>query len=156
MPTITQTANANAIWNGTVPADAAPAGIFGYRLYCSQALGQQIQSYRFVAQFLNPLVGTVPLGPLTYGALGLQTPTRPFSLKVTKVKGSAFNSGQESELMAEPTLTVAVSPFVGWTLAQLLEQDGRPVVLVGLDPITGMFYPLNVITDGGTGFKLKT
>lgn len=155
MPTITQTANANSIWNGTIPADVA-ADIFGYRLYASQALGQQIQSYRFVGQYLNPHAGTVTLGPLTYGALGLQTPNRPFSLRVTKVKGSAFNGGQESELMAEPALAVAVSAFMGWTLAQLLEQDGRPVILVGMDPATGMFYPLNVISDGGTGFKLKT
>lgn len=155
MPTITQTANANAIWNGTIPADV-PADIFGYRLYCSQMLGQQIQSYRFVGQFLNPHAGTVTLGPLTYGALGLQTPNRPFSLRVTKVRGAAFNGGQESELMAEPPLTVAVSDFKGWTLGQLLEQDARPVIVVGLDPLTGMYYPLNVITDGGTGFKLKT
>jgi hypothetical protein len=155
MPTITQTANANSIWNGTIPADAVPAGIFGYRLYASQA-ANQIQAYRFVAQYVNPGVGTVTLGPLTYGALGLQTPNRPFHLKVTKVKGAAFNGGQESELQAEPTLDVAISPFLGWTLGQLLEQDMRPVILVGLDPITGLFHPLNVITDGGTGFKLKT
>ena len=154
MPVITQTANANAIWNGTVPADV-PADIFGYRLYCAQSVDQK-PAYRFVAQYVNPHAGVVTLGPLTYGALGLQTPTRGFFLKVTKVKGTAFLSGQETELAAETTLIVAPALFLGWTLGQLLEQDMRPVIVVGLDPVTGMFYPLNVVADGATGFKLKT
>jgi hypothetical protein len=155
MPLITQTANANAIWNGTVPQDAAPVGVFGYRLYASQAKNQ-VRAYRFVAQYVNTFVGPLVLGPLTYGGLGLQTPNRPFHLKVTKVFGSAFNGGKETELEAEPTLDVAISTFIGWTLGQLIEQDMRPVIVVGLDPLTGLYHPLNVITDGGTGFKLKT
>lgn len=90
-------------------------------------------------------------GPYAYGDMHLITPNRPFYVKIVAVRGNV------DDLQKEPTFgPVTPSQFLGWTLAQLLEQDVRPVIVVGLDPITGLFYPLNVITDGGSGFKLKT
>lgn len=154
MPIITQTANANGQWNGTVPFDADPL-VTHFVLYAANV--DQKAAYRRVAQIPNAGPGPdpffVPL-PAPYARLFLQTPLRPFYLRATTRKGI---NGPESELVgpSSPALAVVPSVVPSWTLAQLMEQDMRPVVIVGVDPTTGLFHPLNVVADG-TGFKLKT
>jgi hypothetical protein len=154
MPTITQTANANSAWNGTVPFDADPA-VTHIVLYAANV--DQAAAYRRVIQIVNagPGPNAFFAAPSPYARLFLQTPLRPFFLRAVRRKGA---SGQEDDLVStlNPVLTVAPSAFLGWTLGQLMEQDMRPVIIVGLDPLTGMYHPLNVIADGATGFKLKT
>lgn len=152
MATITQTLNADARWSGTIPADALATGITAYRLYCAQNADQP-SAYRLVEAKTNPGTGTITFGPYTYAGLYLNTPTRKFFLRVTAMRGS-----QEDDLVgaANPVLSVTPSDIKGWTLEQLLEQDIRPAILVGYDPINKLFYPLNVVSDGGTGYKLKT
>jgi hypothetical protein len=154
MPTITQTANANGAWNGTVPFDADTA-VTHIVLYAANI--DQASAYRRVTQIVNagPGPNAFFAAPAPYARLFLQTPARPFFLRATRRKGA---NGPEDDLVSalNPVLPVTPSAFLGWTLGQLLEQDMRPMILVGLDPLTGLFHPLNVITDGGTGFKLKT
>lgn len=152
MATITQTANLNAVWDGTIPADALSTGITSYVLYCSQN-ADTLAAYRRVKEYANPGVGTVTLGPLTYPRLFLNTPTRTFYLRVTAKKGA-----QEVDLIsaANPALTVVPTEVLGWTLGQLLEQDLRPSILVGYDPVNKLYYPVNVVASGsGTGYKLE-
>lgn len=152
MPTITQTANANAVWDGKFPADALATGITAYRLYCAQNADQK-GAYRLVGVYANPGAGDVVLGPLRYPDLFLITPTRPFYLRAV-----AMRSAHEDDLLgaANPALAVTPSAIKGWSLEQLLEQDGRPMMVVGYDPTNNLFYPLNVIPSGGGGFKLET
>lgn len=153
MATITPTANANAVWNGTIPAAALSTGITAYVLYCAQGADTQ-KAYRRVREYANPGVGTVTLGPLTYPQLFLITPTRAFYLRVTAKRG-----GMEDDLVssANPALAVTPSLVKGWSLAQLLEQDVRPTVIVGYDPVNNLYYPVNVIPSGtGTGYMLET
>lgn len=153
MPAIIQDTNVNSLWTGHVAATAAlVSGITHYRLYCAQH-GDQPKAYRFVSQYANPGGGALALGTISYGALGLQMPNRPFFLKLTSKMG--LPDGQESELAAEPVLAVVPSAVSGWTLGQLVEQSMRPVIVVGFDPISGLYYPLNVVAEA-TGFKLKT
>jgi len=153
MPVITQTVNTNGQWNGTVPFDADPA-VTHIVLY---AASQDLQgAYRRVTQIVNagpgPNLFFTPL-PAPYARLFLQTPLRPFFLRATRKKGA---NGPEDELFvaANPLLSVVPTVVPSWTLAQLMEQDMRPTVIVGVDPVTGLFHPLNVVADG-TGFKLK-
>ena len=82
MPIITQTANANSVWGGTIPADALTTGITKYRLYCAQSV-DQLHNYRLVKEYANPGAGNVTLGPLRYGDLHLITPTRKFSISTS-------------------------------------------------------------------------
>lgn len=152
MATITQTSNANAVWNGTVPADPDPA-VSDFVLYAAQNADIR-SSYKRVKVVPNPGAGTATLGPVTYPDLFLITPTRKFFLRVTQIRG-----GKEDDLIAgsNPALEVAPSEVVGWSLGQLLEQGLRPVVVVGYDPTTNLYYPLNIAPDpGGEGFILKT
>lgn len=154
MATITQTANANSIWNGTVPFDADPA-VTHIVLYAGNV--DQKPAYRRVLEIANSGPGPNALGGgsgISYARLFLQTPTRPFFLRATQKRGA---NGPEDDLVsaANPALAVTPSTIKGWTLGQLLEQDVRPVIVVGYDPISGLYYPLNVVTDGGNGFKLK-
>lgn len=151
MPTITQTSNENAIWDGTVPFDAS-ADVTGFNLHVAQGVDrfEHYKLVKFIAKGAGP--GPVALGPLTYAQLFLPIPHRTFFLKATTV----FTTGKETELEAEPSLSVAPSSIPGWSLGQLMEQDMRPVVLVGLDPSTGQYHPLTVIPDGvNGGFKLS-
>lgn len=151
MATITPTLNVDARWSGTTPADALASGITHYRLYCSQNV-DQIASYRLVETKPNPGAGTITWGPYRYPDLFMNTPTRKFFLRVVAMRGT-----QQDDLngSASPALEVTPSPIKGWSLEQLLEQDIRPVIIVGYDPANNMFYPLNVVSDGGTGYKLK-
>lgn len=89
-------------------------------------------------------------GPYTYGALHI-VPSRKFFLKAT----STVN-GKQSEKAAEASLSVTPTAQMAWTRGELLGMGVNPIIVVGYDPVTDTFYPLNVITDGGTGFKLKT
>lgn len=153
MPPITQTSNVNGVWNGTIPG-SADATITHFKLYASSTV-DQVNNYRLVTQVVNPGAGPITLGPLTYAQLFLQVPNRPFYLKATKVQ-----SGKESDLSnatESPSLLVNPTEVIGWTLAQVLEQGFRPVVIVGYDPVNKLFYPLNVVPSGtGTGYKLET
>jgi hypothetical protein len=151
--TITQTANANSVWNGTIPADALATGITAYVLYCAQGSDTQ-KAYRRVKEFANPGAGTITLGPLTYPRLFLDIPTRAFYLRVTAKKGA-----QEEDLVssANPALPVTTSEVKGWTIEQLMAQEMRPAVIVGYDPVNKLFYPVNVVVSGsGTGYMLET
>lgn len=155
MPTITQTVNANGQWNGTVPFDADPT-VTHIVLYAANV--DQLSAYRRVVQIVNAGPGPNPFFtplPAPYARLFLQTPLRSFFLRAARMKGVA---GQQDELISasNPVLSVVPTVVPSWTLAQLMEQEMRPVVIVGVDPVTGLFHPLNVIADGATGFKLKT
>lgn len=151
MPAITETANANSIWNGTIPADPPATGITAYRLYCSQNADTK-GSYRLVGVYANPGTGTITLGPLRYPDMFLITPTRPFYLRAVAMRGN-----QEEDLMGpnSPALAVNPSTIKGWSLEQLLEQDVRPVLVVGYNVANNMFYPINVVPGAGGGFKLE-
>lgn len=151
MPLITQVSNVNAIWTGTIPADAPATGITAYRLYCAQN-AEVKGAYRLVTVVANPGVGVIALGPLRYPDLFLITPTRSFYLRAVGMVGN-----QEQDLMgaASPALTVAPSAIKGWSLEQLLEQDVRPVMIVGYNAANNMFYPINVVPGAGSGFKLE-
>jgi hypothetical protein len=151
MPLITQVSNANAIWSGTIPADAAGTGITSYRLYCAQN-AEVKGAYRLVTVVANPGVGVIALGPLRYADLFLITPTRPFYLRAVAMIGN-----QEQDLMgaASPALTVTPSTIKGWSLEQLLEQDVRPVMIVGYNVANNTFYPINVVPGAGGGFKIE-
>lgn len=153
MTTITQTANANSVWNGTIPTDALATGITSYVLYCAQNADTQ-KAFRRVKEYANPGVGTITLGPLTYPRLFLDVPTRAFYLRVTAKRGA-----QEEDLVssANPVLAVVASEVKGWTIEQLMAQEMRPAVIVGYDPINKLFYPVNVVASGsGTGYMLET
>lgn len=151
MPVITQLTNADAIWSGQWPADAAGTGITAYRLYCAQNADQR-NAYRLVAVYPNPGVGNVLSGALRYADLFLNVPTRDFYLRAVAMVGS-----QEQDLAgaASPALKVVPSPIKGWSLEQLLEQDARPVIVVGYNVANDTFYPLNVVPGAGGGFKLE-
>lgn len=148
MPAITQTANDNSIWNGTV---VATPGIGNFRVYAAQG-SDHPTSYRYVKDIANPGDGNpLVLGPITYGKLFLISPHRKFWVKVTTIL-----NGRESDIANELALPVVPSPVIGWTLGQLQEMTIRPTMLVGFDPASGMFYPLNVVPDLALGgFKLK-
>lgn len=150
MPTITQTANADGVWDGTIPADASATGITHYELYAAAV--DEKSSYKRVKRYTNPGVGTVTLGPLTYAQLFLINPTKKFFLRAVAVRG-----GKVDDVMSvsSPALPVAPSTFTGWTLAQLQEMDIRPCILVGYDPTNKLFYPINVTPAAGGGFQLK-
>jgi hypothetical protein len=153
VPTITPTANANSVWNGTFPADALSTGITSYVLYCAQGADTQ-KAYRRVKEYANPGAGTVTLGPLTYPRLFLDVPTRTFYLRVTAKKGA-----QEEDFVSvvNPALMVVVSEVKGWTIEQIMAQEMRPAVIVGYDPVNKLFYPVNVVASGsGTGYMLET
>lgn len=151
MPVITQLTNADSIWTGQWPADALATGITAYRLYCSQNADTK-GSYRLVAVYANPGVGNVLSGSLRYADMFLITPTRKFYLRAVAVRGS-----QEEDPMgaASPALAVTPSAIKGWSLEQLLEQDVRPVILVGYNVTNNTFYPVNVVPGAGGGFKLE-
>jgi len=152
MPVITQTSNLASVWNGTIPVVALATGVTHYRLYCAQN-ADQAQNYRLVKEYVNPGAGNLTLGPLRYPDLFLVTPTRKFYLRAVEVR-----SGQQSDLVgaASPALMVAPSAVKGWSLEQLLEQEVRPVMIVGYDPTNNLFYPVNVVPSGGGGYKLET
>jgi len=154
MATITQTSNANSIWNGEITVTDAPAtGITHYVLYASQST-DILSTYRRVRQYVNPGGAALTLGPLKYAELFLQVASRSFFLRITAKRGV---SGPEDDLLsaANPSLPVVASTIKGWTLEQLLEQDMRPTIIVGYDPLTAQFHPVNVVADGAGGFKLK-
>lgn len=148
MPTITQVSNANSTWNGTVPFDADPA-VTDFKLYAAET--DTRSAYRYVATVSNAGPGPVDLGTYTYGRLFLSITPRVFHLRATSVKG-----GQESDISAEPTLTVAPATSVGWTLGQLLNQGVNPQLIVGQDPTTGNFFPLKVIEASAGEWVLDT
>jgi len=149
MPTIVQDSNANAIWSGHFAADPLSTGITSYQILAAQG-DDQPSSYRYVDQVSNPGAGNVSLGPYTYARMYLINPTRQFFLKAVPMVGS-----QVMSVAAAPTLVVIQSAVPGWNIQQTLEQGMRPTLLVGVDPVSGLFYPMNVVADGG-GFKLST
>lgn len=153
MAVITQTANTNGQWNGTVPFDADPA-VSHIVLYAAPV--DQQAAYRRVVQIVNAGPGPNPFfaASAPYARLFLQTPLRPFFLRATRKKGA---SGPEDDLTSAANPVLAVTPTVvpSWTLGQLMEQEMRPIVIVGFDPTTGLYHPVNVVADGAGGFKLK-
>lgn len=155
MATITQTANTDSVWNGTVLFNADPA-VTHIVLYAANV--DQKPAYRRVLEIANAGPGPNALGGasgISYARLFLQTPTRTFYLRATQKRGA---NGPEDDLVsaANPVLAVTPSAIKGWTLSQLLEQGLRPTIVVGYDPVTGLYFPLNVVSDAGNGYKLKT
>ena len=151
MPTITETANANAIWNGTVPFDADP-DVTGFNLYQTQQ-GPNAEHFRrvtFVPKGAGP--GTTTLGPLTYPRLFVTQPTRGFKLRATTVR----TVGGETDRGSEPILEVSASAVIGWSKEQLLEQEMRPIMPVGFDPVNNLFYPICVEETSPGKFCLAT
>lgn len=148
MPVITQTANAKAIWNGTV--SVADAAVTAINLYASSG-AETRGNYRLAKVVTVGAPGTITLGPVSYPALFLGVPTRTFYLKAVEVV-----SGKEKrDASAETALSVTPSTVVGWSMAQLLEQDGRPVFFVAQDPTSGLFYPLKAVVDAAGDYVLK-
>jgi hypothetical protein len=91
-------------------------------------------------------------GPLSYSrGLFVVAPTRPFFLKCTQVQ-----NGKETELAAEASVKITPTVIQGWSLGDLMAQGMRPTLVVGYDPVSNMYYPLNVVPDvANGGFKLK-
>jgi hypothetical protein len=114
----------------------------------------QKAAYRRVTEIVNagPGPNAFFASPVPYARLFLQTPLRTFYLRAVPKRGS-----QEGDLVAasNPPLVVIPTAVPSWTLAQLMEQEMRPIVIVGYDPATGLFHPVNVVADGAGGFKLK-
>lgn len=149
MPTITQTLNLNAVWNGTIPFDADPA-VSDFNLYAAQSVDAD-QHFRLVKKITNTGPGPIVLGPLNYAQLFLIQPTRKFFLRTTTIR-----NGHEDDLAAAPTLLVNPSPTIGWTREQLLENNIRPYLIVGFDQVNNLYYPICVEETDPGKFCLAT
>lgn len=151
MATITQTLNTKGSWNGTIPFVAGGV-ITEFALHAAAEVDQHA-GYKLIKKIANGGPGPNPLGPVTYVALGLNPGVRRFFLRAVPVRSGVIDP--DITAAGNPPLLVAVNVVPGYSLAQLQGAGMHPVVIVGLDPTTGLYHPLNVVAGTNGGMKLE-
>lgn len=153
MSTITQTANADGRWNGTVPFDA-DATITEIALFAAAEVDQH-SAYKLIKKIANSGPGPNAFGLTSYVTLGLNPGIRRFFLRAVPVRTGVVDP--DITAAGNPALAVTPSTVPGFSLQQLQGMGIQPTIIVGLDPSTGLYHPLTVIPDGvNGGFKLTT
>ena len=151
MSTIAQTANTKGSWNGTTTFDATP-GVTEIALFAAAEVDQHA-GYKLIKKITNSGPGPNSFGATTYVALGLNPGVRRFFLRAVPVRGTQISP--DITAAGNPPLLVTVNVVPGYSLAQLQGMGMQPIVIVGLDPTTGLYHPLNVVAGTNGGMKLE-
>lgn len=151
MATIAQTSNASGIWDGTATFDPDPA-VDEIVLFCAAEVDQHT-AYRQIKKITNSGPGPNALGPLTYVQLGLNPQVRKFFLRAVPSRSGKVDP--DITAAGNPVLAVTPSTVPGYTLQQLQAMGIQPTVIVGFNPTTGLYHPVNVVPGTAPGFKLE-
>ncbi len=151
MSTIVQTANTLGSWNGTATFDADPT-VTEIALFCAPEVDQH-SAYKLIKKITNSGPGPNALGPVTYVALGINPTARRFFLRAVPVRSGKVDP--DITKSTNPAFAVTVNAIPGYSLAQLQGMGIQPMVIVGLDPTTGLYHPVNVVPGSGGGMKIE-
>jgi hypothetical protein len=149
--TIAQTVNTLGSWNGTTTFDATP-GVTEIALFAAAEVDQH-SGYKLIKKITNSGPGPNSFGATTYVALGLNPGVRKFFLRAVPVRSGVVDL--DITAAGNPAFAVTANAIPGYSLAQLQGMGMQPIVIVGLDPTTGLYHPLNVVAGSGGGMKLE-